>query len=166
MLTKGQTFEGRAHPHVEMIQYLIHMNDRRKRAELDVKHNKKQLDKIVNDIASFVNLQHREEGTRALSGRIAYLEHFVPDLADLGMAIENLQKEVSEEITPNYLSKTSCPSTHHLFVDRVSQKPTYSQLLFSDFTCCYICACSLRHGESFCSIHHSSWLSLNSLFSG
>lgn len=132
------------------------MNDRRKRAKLDVKHNKKQLDKIVNDIASFVDSQNREESTRALSGRIAYLEHFATDLADLGMAIETLQKEVSEEIPTNYLSTTLRPFTHHLLVDRDSQKPTYTQHLFSDITCCCICTSSLRHGELFYSIHHSS----------
>lgn len=153
LLTKRQTFKGRTHPHVEMIQYLIHMNDRRKRAELDVKHNKKQLDKTVNDIASFVNPQNREESTRALCGRIAYLENFATDLTDLGMAIETLQKEVSEEIPTNYLPTTSYPSTHCLLVDRVSQKPTYTQLLVSDVTCCCICTSSLRHGELFFAFH-------------
>ena len=94
LLTKRQTFESRAHPRLEKMQYLAHMDDRRKRAQLDMKHNKKQLHKIIHGIA-LLTPNSLNEDTRALTGGIDDCDHVLEELGDLGTAIDILQRKVS-----------------------------------------------------------------------
>lgn len=96
LLMRGQTFESRAHPSLEKIQFLIHMNDRRKRAQLDMKRNEKHFKKIIQDIAYLIpTTQNPDEEMIALTSQAVDLHYVSKHLANLGTAIDTLQKEVS-----------------------------------------------------------------------
>lgn len=92
----NQTFKSRAYPRIEKIQYLIHMNDCRKRAEVDMKRDKKQLRAIIEGIQSLVPVpQNLDEDIKTLESRTADLDYVLGKLECLGIAIDELQKEVS-----------------------------------------------------------------------
>ena len=95
-----QTFESRAHPRLEKVQYLAHMDDRRRQAQVGMKRNKKQLENITHGIALLMpSSQHPNEETLALTSRIGNFDHVFQELEDLGTAIDILRKEVSVKDT-------------------------------------------------------------------
>ena len=94
------------------MQYLTHMNDRRRRAQLDIDRNNKQFEQVLKEIASFLpTTQDPEDNTRALLGEMGNFGRFAKDLTNLGTAIDILQKEVratdDRELVPSYGSTHS-----------------------------------------------------------
>ncbi|KAF6227877.1 hypothetical protein HO133_007605 [Letharia lupina] len=91
------TFEGRAYPRVEKIQYLIHMNDCRKRAELDMRQDAKQLEDVIKTIQSLAPPpQSLDKEIKTLGARTADFNYILKELAIRGTAIDSLQKEFKQ----------------------------------------------------------------------
>ena len=92
----------------------MHMDDCRKRAELEMEHDKRQLEDAVKFIRSPVLAnQDINKDIEALSARKADLDHIKVRLANLGTFIGNLQNEVGIQ----KLNKTSQCPFHPLTVD-------------------------------------------------
>lgn len=73
----------------------MHVNDCRKRAELDMKRNQKQLEEIINLVESLVpTTQNLDEDVKALRARKDDLVCIMKGLETLETAVDNLQKEV------------------------------------------------------------------------
>ena len=71
------------------------MNDCRKRAELDMTCNKKQLEDFIKGIKSIEpGMQRMIEQNEILSSYTADLGYILEELAKLGLAIDSLQDEV------------------------------------------------------------------------
>jgi hypothetical protein len=91
-----QTFEGRTHPSQEKIQHLIHLDDRRKRAQDDMASNSRQIEifvSCVSELASAVpNVDEALGPLRHLDDDIEYIDK---ELVMLGQKITELQTKVS-----------------------------------------------------------------------
>ena len=121
LLMKRQTYESRAWPSVEKTQYLLHLNDCRKRAELDMERNKKQLNDMIRGIKSrLTQTQDLRDDIQRLIAQIDDLEHVKKQLSKLGRAINALRREVGVQDAKHDIPALF-PPANNLLADRVSE---------------------------------------------